>query len=34
MSWACNTHRRDKKYIQSLGRKPAGKRPLGRPKSI
>jgi hypothetical protein len=33
MGGACNTHGRDKKFIQNFGRKnPEGKRQLGRPR--
>jgi hypothetical protein len=32
MGGARSTHGRDEKCIQNLGRKPEGKRPLGRPR--
>jgi len=32
MGGACSTHGRDEKRIQTFGRKPEGKRPLGRPR--
>jgi hypothetical protein len=32
MGAACSNHRRDEKCITIFGRKPEGKRPLGRPR--
>jgi hypothetical protein len=34
MTWACSSHGRDEKYIQSFAGIPEGKRPLGQEDNI